>query len=163
MEKGVAHTPFGALEVEWSGSAISRASFHSGADMRPGGDSAVADARAAGAVGVFLGGGRAEVAPGGTDFQKRVWQAVCRIPFGATATYAEIAAAVGVPRGARAVARAVACNPAALFIPCHRVVPARGGTGGYRWGRQRKAAILSHEARAAKGEGRFFGNFAATN
>ena len=82
-----------------------------------------------------------------TAFQRRVWSALRRIPAGSRATYAEVAAMIGSPRAARAVARACAANPAALVVPCHRVVPAAGGTGGYRWGSGRKAALLSAEER----------------
>ena len=80
-----------------------------------------------------------------TAFERRVWSAIQRIPAGSRATYAEVAAMVGAPRGARAVARACALNPVAIVVPCHRVVPAAGGTGGYRWGAERKAALLEAE------------------
>src|SRR2546425_543041 len=80
-----------------------------------------------------------------TAFQRRVWEALRRIPYGGTRTYAEIAHAIGKPSAARAVARACATNPAALVIPCHRVVRADGGLGGYRWGVARKRALLEQE------------------
>jgi AraC family transcriptional regulator of adaptative response/methylated-DNA-[protein]-cysteine methyltransferase len=80
-----------------------------------------------------------------TSFQLRVWNALRKIPYGETRTYAEVAAAVGDPRAARAVANACANNRVAVVIPCHRVVPAAGGTGGYRWGASRKKAILARE------------------
>jgi len=80
-----------------------------------------------------------------TSFQWQVWNALAGIPYGATRTYADVAAAIGRPRAIRAVARAVAANPVALAIPCHRVVPSAGGTGGYRWGSERKRALLSKE------------------
>ena len=81
----------------------------------------------------------------GTAFQQRVWAALRRIPAGATASYSEIAAAIGQPRAVRAVASACAANDLLLAIPCHRVVPAAGGTGGYRGGAKRKAALLDRE------------------
>ena len=81
-----------------------------------------------------------------TAFQRRVWEALCRIPYGATRSYGEVAAAIGKPAATRAVARACATNPAALVIPCHRVVRADGGVGGYRWGIERKKALLEREA-----------------
>jgi AraC family transcriptional regulator of adaptative response/methylated-DNA-[protein]-cysteine methyltransferase len=87
----------------------------------------------------------------GTAFQRRVWKALQRIPRGSTRTYSEIAAAIGQPTASRAVARACATNPLALIVPCHRVVPAAGGTGGYRWGRERKARLLGLEAEKALG------------
>jgi AraC family transcriptional regulator of adaptative response/methylated-DNA-[protein]-cysteine methyltransferase len=81
-----------------------------------------------------------------TAFQWQVWTALGSIPRGETRSYADIAAAVGRPRAVRAVARACASNPVALAIPCHRVVPAAGGVGGYRWGSERKQALLASEA-----------------
>jgi len=80
-----------------------------------------------------------------TAFQRRVWEALRRIPYGATRSYTEIARAIGKPSATRAVARACATNPAALVIPCHRVVRADGGLGGYRWGVARKRALLEQE------------------
>jgi AraC family transcriptional regulator, regulatory protein of adaptative response / methylated-DNA-[protein]-cysteine methyltransferase len=80
-----------------------------------------------------------------TAFQRRVWQELQRIPFGATRTYSEVAAAVGDPNARRAVARACATNPVALVIPCHRVVREDGALGGYRWGVERKEALLEKE------------------
>ena len=85
-----------------------------------------------------------------TVFQARVWQALRRIPAGETRTYAEVARSLGEPRAARAVARACASNPVALVIPCHRVVPAAGGAGGYRWGVARKRRLLANERRAVR-------------
>ncbi len=89
-----------------------------------------------------------------TAFQARVWRALRRIPDGVTATYEAVARAIGQPRAARAVAGACAANPVALGIPCHRVVPRRGGVGGYRWGTHRKQALLAGEARRAAQEPR---------
>jgi AraC family transcriptional regulator of adaptative response/methylated-DNA-[protein]-cysteine methyltransferase len=82
-----------------------------------------------------------------TAFQRRVWQELQRIPFGETRSYTDIARAIGVPRATRAVARACATNPAALVIPCHRVVREDGALGGYRWGLERKQALLERERR----------------
>ena len=81
----------------------------------------------------------------GTPFQHEVWQALRAIPAGERRTYGQIAAMVGNPNGARAVAKACAANPATLVIPCHRVVRGDGGSGGYRWGAERKQAILANE------------------
>lgn len=80
-----------------------------------------------------------------TAFELRVWEALRKIPYGETRTYGEVAAALGAPRAARAVARACARNPAALITPCHRVVRAGGAPGGYRWGEERKRALLEME------------------
>jgi len=85
-----------------------------------------------------------------TAFQWQVWTALTSIPRGETRSYAEVAEAIGRPGAARAVARACASNPVALAIPCHRVVPSGGGVGGYRWGSERKAAILQREARGIR-------------
>ena len=81
-----------------------------------------------------------------TAFQRRVWQELRQIPFGETRTYAEIAQAIGQPKATRAVARACATNPTALVIPCHRVVREGGDLGGYRWGVDRKKALVEREA-----------------
>lgn len=81
----------------------------------------------------------------GTAFQQRVWDALCRIPVGATASYAQIAASIGSPKSVRAVAQACASNTLAVAIPCHRVVRSDGGLSGYRWGVERKRALLLRE------------------
>lgn len=82
----------------------------------------------------------------GTAFQQRVWEALRRIPVGSTASYAEIARAIGLPTASRAVAQACGANPIAVAIPCHRVVRADGGLSGYRWGVARKRDLLRREA-----------------
>lgn len=82
----------------------------------------------------------------GTAFQQRVWQALRAIPAGRTVSYAELAALVGLPKGARAVAGACAANALAVAIPCHRVVRNDGSISGYRWGVDRKAALLDRES-----------------
>ncbi len=84
----------------------------------------------------------------GTAFQQRVWQALRKIPAGATTTYAEIAQRIGAPRAVRAVANAIGANPLAVAIPCHRVIRTDGSPSGYRWGVARKLALLSREAAA---------------
>ena len=84
----------------------------------------------------------------GTAFQQRVWRALQAIPAGTTASYAELAAAIGAPRAVRAVAGACAANPIAVAIPCHRVIRKGGGLSGYRWGVERKRALLKREASA---------------
>jgi AraC family transcriptional regulator, regulatory protein of adaptative response / methylated-DNA-[protein]-cysteine methyltransferase len=83
----------------------------------------------------------------GTAFQHRVWQALRRIRPGSTVSYGELARRLGVPGSARAVAGAVAANPAAVAIPCHRVIRSDGSLSGYRWGVARKRALLEREAR----------------
>lgn len=84
----------------------------------------------------------------GTAFQQRVWRALREIPAGSTASYSEIARRIGSPKATRAVAQACANNMLAVAIPCHRVVRNDGGLSGYRWGVQRKRALLEREAQA---------------
>jgi AraC family transcriptional regulator of adaptative response/methylated-DNA-[protein]-cysteine methyltransferase len=85
-----------------------------------------------------------------TAFQRRVWEELRAIPPGSTRTYSEVARRIGRPTAARAVARSCATNPVALVIPCHRVVAASGGLGGYRWGVDRKRQLLSQESTATR-------------
>ena len=84
----------------------------------------------------------------GTEFQCRVWRALRSIPVGTTASYTDVASRIGAPKSARAVAHACAANPLAVVVPCHRVVRADGGLSGYRWGVERKRALLAREAGA---------------
>ena len=84
----------------------------------------------------------------GTPFQRRVWDALCAIPSGRTVTYAALAHRIGEPDAVRAVANACAANALALAIPCHRVVRSDGTISGYRWGVERKRAMLAREAQA---------------
>ncbi|HZB90886.1 MAG TPA: bifunctional DNA-binding transcriptional regulator/O6-methylguanine-DNA methyltransferase Ada [Stellaceae bacterium] len=85
-----------------------------------------------------------------TSFQWRVWRALQQIPYGETASYAEIARRIGKPTAVRAVANACAGNRVALVVPCHRVVRGDGAPGGYRWGVERKARLLAAEKARAK-------------
>lgn len=82
----------------------------------------------------------------GTNFQVKVWNALLRIPVGTVATYEDIARSVGTPSAVRAVGTAVGHNPVAFLIPCHRVIRSTGALGGYRWGLERKRAMLAWEA-----------------
>jgi AraC family transcriptional regulator of adaptative response/methylated-DNA-[protein]-cysteine methyltransferase len=82
----------------------------------------------------------------GTAFQHRVWQALREIPAGSTLSYTEVAAKIGSPNAVRAVAGACAANAIAVAIPCHRLVRNDGGLSGYRWGVERKRALLEREA-----------------
>lgn len=82
----------------------------------------------------------------GTDFMQEVWQVLRDIPVGATLSYGEVARRIGAPASARAVARACAANMLAVAVPCHRVVRADGDLSGYRWGVERKRALLAREA-----------------
>ena len=80
----------------------------------------------------------------GTTFQIKVWKQICRIPYGSTITYSELAEAIGEPKAIRAVANACSQNRIALFVPCHRVV-GKNDVGGYRWDIYRKEILLSLE------------------
>ena len=89
------------------------------------------------------------LAPEGTPFQQRVWQAVRQVPFGHTATYAEIAESLGTPLAARAVGAANGRNPLWLLTPCHRIIGRTGSLTGYAGGLDRKQWLLRHEARCS--------------
>lgn len=96
----------------------------------------------------FAGGRKAfdlPLSPHGTPFQRSVWDALTMIPYGETRTYAEIAAAVGCPKGARAVGMANHNNPVMILIPCHRVIGANGSLTGYAGGLDVKKALLTLE------------------
>ena len=84
----------------------------------------------------------------GTAFQKRVWDALMKIPLGQTRSYAELADALGAPKAARAVASACASNRIAVVVPCHRIIRGDGSLGGYRWGLPIKQALLQREQSA---------------
>jgi AraC family transcriptional regulator of adaptative response/methylated-DNA-[protein]-cysteine methyltransferase len=81
----------------------------------------------------------------GTDFQKKVWDALRKIPPGTTTSYAQVAQTIGAPKALRAVAGACAANRLALAIPCHRVLRSNGSLSGYRWGMERKRRLLERE------------------
>lgn len=81
----------------------------------------------------------------GTPFQQEVWEALRQIPFGETRTYAQLATSIGKPAAVRAVANACGANPLAIVIPCHRVIGSDGQLTGFRWGIERKAALLQLE------------------
>jgi AraC family transcriptional regulator of adaptative response/methylated-DNA-[protein]-cysteine methyltransferase len=81
----------------------------------------------------------------GTAFQRRVWEALRKIPAGQTQSYSDVAAAIEAPEAVRAVARACAANKLAVAIPCHRIVRRDGSVAGYRWGTARKRALLDRE------------------
>lgn len=85
------------------------------------------------------------MAPDGTEFQKRVWKALQTIAYGHVVSYQDVAHMIKHPRAVRATARAIAHNPIAYLIPCHRVLPKAGGLGGFRWGFERKYKLLAVE------------------
>ena len=82
----------------------------------------------------------------GTDFQRRVWDFLCTIPYGETCSYGQVACAIGRPTASRAVGHANGCNPVAIIVPCHRVIGANGKLVGYGGGLDRKQALLDLEA-----------------
>lgn len=110
-------------------------------------------ARQAAAVAAYLGGDMPAPHPPldlhGTDFQRSVWTALQRVPAGTTVTYAQLAREIGSPFAYRAVANACGDNHIAVLVPCHRVVRADGGLGGYKWGVDRKRALLRREGARA--------------
>ena len=140
---GVCHVAFGvdpgalehSLRAEFPRAAIAR---NEQAMQAPAGDISTLLTGSARHVGVTL-----DVA--GTPFQQRVWEELRHIPFGERRSYQELAAAVGRPTAARAVAGACARNHLAVVIPCHRVVRSSGALGGYRWGIERKRKLLDAE------------------
>jgi len=85
-----------------------------------------------------------------TAFQKQVWQALLKIPYGETRTYADIAREIGHPQAVRAVGNACGANPVSLIVPCHRVVRSDGSLGGYGWGIERKRQLLAQEAKQSQ-------------
>ncbi|MEM8886217.1 MAG: methylated-DNA--[protein]-cysteine S-methyltransferase [Planctomycetota bacterium] len=102
-----------------------------------------------GVVDQLFEGGRISLHLRGTNFQIRVWEALLRIPSGEVSTYGDLARHLELPRGARAVGGAVGANPVAVLIPCHRVLRETGAWGGYRWGEERKRALLAWESASA--------------
>ncbi|OIP83279.1 MAG: hypothetical protein AUK44_05680 [Porphyromonadaceae bacterium CG2_30_38_12] len=81
----------------------------------------------------------------GTDFQRKIWNELLRIPAGTTSTYSDVADAVGHPSALRAVGTAIGANPIAYLVPCHRIIRSDGSLGGYRWGLEMKKKILASE------------------
>jgi methylated-DNA-[protein]-cysteine S-methyltransferase len=136
----------GALTLEGDDRVLTRVGF--GAPAAPQGD---AEAVSAAAVQLeqYLAGERTEfdvdIELGGTPFERRVWDEVRAIPYGETATYAEIARRVGRPSACRAVGRANGRNPVAVIVPCHRVVGSDGSLTGYAGGIEMKRALLDLE------------------
>lgn len=81
----------------------------------------------------------------GTEFQRKVWQELMKIPVGELTTYREIAQSIGLPKASRAVGTAIGQNPIAILIPCHRVIRSDGTLGGYHWGLERKKKLIEWE------------------
>ncbi len=162
MRWGVHPTPFGEAFVAVTGRGICALEFLAGRQPREAADELAAAWPAAavlhdpGATGpvmerIFPARGARPEGPfhllvRGTNFQVRVWQALLRIPSGAVISYGDLARRLGKPGAARAVGGAVGANPISYLIPCHRVVREATGLGLYRWGAERKHALLAWEA-----------------
>jgi methylated-DNA-[protein]-cysteine S-methyltransferase len=149
-------SPFGALTLAGGPEGLGRLDF-------PGHAPALADAErddaafaeAVAQLAAWFAGTRRDfqlrLTLGGTPFQRLVWDAVARIPYGATTTYGDLARAIGALRAGgvpevRAVAAAVGATPVPIVVPCHRVLAANGALTGYSGGLRRKAALLAFEA-----------------
>lgn len=161
---GVAGTPFGPALLGHTGRGVCHLSFLDHGVSAPSADPSVpahgaalqrewpeaelvADHElAAELAAAILAGDRPPLHVHGTDFQVLVWEALLEIPEGRVACYQEVARAVGRPAATRAVAGAVAGNRVGWLIPCHRVIRKQGQVGGYRWGPERKRAMLAWEA-----------------
>jgi AraC family transcriptional regulator of adaptative response/methylated-DNA-[protein]-cysteine methyltransferase len=156
LRHGFGQSPFGRIHAAFSDRGLAYLAFVDGSDER-----AIAELqrrwpRAAleredGAVGAIARqifserGGRIVLAPVGTNFQVKVWEALLELGSRGKTSYSEIAAAIGSPGASRAVGQAVGANPVAWLIPCHRVLRRDGGLGGYHWGVPRKRAMLAWE------------------
>lgn len=144
-------TPWGTVEAASNGQAVTRLVFTGEPSTSPTQDAVLLEvqrqlqAYANGQLQTF----DLPLAPEGTDFQQRVWQAVSTIPFGHTRTYAQVATALGDANASRAVGLANGKNPILLVVPCHRVVGADGSLTGYAGGLERKRNLLIHEQKLA--------------
>lgn len=147
-------TPIGQLTLAAAGGALEAVHLPGADEQEPAGaiapeDAAVLAAARAQLDGYFAGEQKTfdlPLAPRGTDFQRQVWAALSRIPYGETTSYRDIAAAIGRPRAVRAVGAANGRNPLAIIIPCHRVIGADGTLTGYGGGLPIKRWLLDHEA-----------------
>jgi methylated-DNA-[protein]-cysteine S-methyltransferase len=142
-------TPIGTLSLDADGAGLSSIAFGG----PPGSDSGDALLREAESqLRAYFAGELTRfdlpLSPRGTEFQRRVWDAVARVPYGTTTTYSAVAAALGSPSACRAVGAANGRNPLPIVVPCHRVVGASGALTGYGGGLARKRALLDLEAAA---------------
>jgi methylated-DNA-[protein]-cysteine S-methyltransferase len=148
-------TPLGSLRLEASPAGLSRVTFGAPATAGNPEPTHPVLAAAAGQIDEYLAGRRpgfdVPLAPAGTPFQRAVWDAVAAIPFGATASYLDIAHTIGRPDRVRPVGAAIGANPLLLVVPCHRVVGSDGALVGYAGGLHRKRRVLELEAGARQG------------
>lgn len=149
-------SPIGELLLAGDGDALTRLDLRDSGDPLPDpaegwrrDDDAFTETRAQ--VAAYFAGERGgfelALAPAGTAFQRRVWDALLTIPYGETASYGDVARRLGTPGAARAVGLANNRNPIAVIIPCHRVIGADGSLTGYGGGLERKRWLLAHERR----------------
>ena len=151
LEQRTYSTPLGTMLAESDGVALTRLDFAS-ASIERAASSGVLDALRDWLDAYFAGVNApfaAPLAPRGTPFQQVVWQALREIPYGSTASYADIARRIGRPTAVRAVGAANGRNPIAILVPCHRVIGADGTLTGYAGGLARKQALLALEQRSA--------------
>jgi methylated-DNA-[protein]-cysteine S-methyltransferase len=147
-------SPLGTLVLESNGAALKGLHLDPPKGYARGGERGKRDddilRRAREQLRAYFGGELLEfdipLAAEGTDFQRRVWTALRRIPFGRTASYADVAVTIGQPTATRAVGAANGRNPIAIIVPCHRVIGANGTLTGYGGGLDRKKWLLDHEA-----------------
>lgn len=140
-------SPLGFLTIKSEGSSITELSFGKQVKMDDGNDRIVKQCEKE-LQECFSGTRTAFTVPfltKGTDFQKKVWDVIARIPFGKTITYTELAKRAGKPKAIRAAASACGKNPIVVMIPCHRVVSSNGELGGYNGGIKKKQWLLQHE------------------
>lgn len=143
-------SPLGPLRIAVGGGALRELSFASVIEAPEGGEDPLLEETQSQLMEYFAGERRAfdlPLAPEGTDFRRRVWQALLEIPYGETRSYGEIAAAIGQPGAARAVGMANNRNPISIVIPCHRVVGADGALVGYGGGLEKKHLLLELEGK----------------
>ena len=143
-------TPIGKITLTSDGRAVTGVTLPGGAPAEKSAETRTPLLeKAAGQLLEYFRGERQKfdlpLAPAGTAFQRKIWRELERIPFGTVATYGEIAARAGIPKGARAVGQANHCNPVPILIPCHRVVAAGGKLGGYGGGTALKIRLLELE------------------
>lgn len=151
-------SPIGTVEVVGTETGLKGLQFVPGEPGGPSESDPVLEAALAQLDEYFLGERRGfslRLELEGTDFQRRVWRELQKVPFGQTVSYGEVAAALGMPKAARAIGQANHHNPVSIIIPCHRVVGGDGRLVGYGGGLWRKHWLLEHEKKNAPGlEGR---------
>ena len=151
MERCRIESPWGPLGVSTDGEALTALNLRSGEDCPP--PEAPILREAAAQLAAYFDGKLRDfdlpLAPAGTEFQQRVWQGLCEIPYGTTLSYGELAERLGSPGGMRAVGQANNKNPIAIVIPCHRVIGADGSLTGFGGGMDLKVELLRLEGAIA--------------